>query len=156
MHEKVESELQASGIPYKVRLHSDAPFPIRRPLDFARALGYDVVRITKTLLLRATDREEFCLVVLASDKNTDLAKVAQLLGVSRVQMAKAEELADVLGYPPTGVSPLGAGSIPVLIDMGIMGFPTVLVGGGEVGVEIEISPQALEEVTQGTVVPLTK
>jgi Cys-tRNA(Pro)/Cys-tRNA(Cys) deacylase len=152
VHENVEAVLEGSGVLYQVHLHQDMPFPIRSPDDFARALGYDMARITKTLLLRATDGQEFCLVVLSSNKNTDLARVAELLGVKRVQMAAKEDLTRVLGHPPTGVSPIGAGSIPVLLDEGIMEFPSVLVGAGEVGTEIEISPAALEDVTDGVTV----
>jgi Cys-tRNA(Pro)/Cys-tRNA(Cys) deacylase len=156
MHKNIRAILDASGAKYGVRFHKDMPIPIRSPQDFAQALGYDVGRITKTLLLRATDREEFCLVVLSSDKNVNLEKIAQLLKVKRVQMAKQEELARILGYPPTGVSPVGGGSLPVFIDESLVAFPTVLIGAGEVRVEIEISPGALKEVTQAEVVPIAQ
>jgi Cys-tRNA(Pro)/Cys-tRNA(Cys) deacylase len=156
MHKTIKTILDGSGVEYRVRFHKDMPIPIRSPHDFAQVLGYDVGRITKTLLLRATDREEFCLVVLSSDKSANLEKVAQLLKAKRVQMAKKEELARILGYPPTGVSPIGGGSLPVFIDESLMGCPTVLIGAGEVGVEIELSPEALKEVTQAEVAPIAQ
>jgi Cys-tRNA(Pro)/Cys-tRNA(Cys) deacylase len=154
MHKNIRAFLDRSVVEYRVHFHEEMPVAIRSPRDFAQALGYDVSRITKTMLLRATDREEFCLVVLSSDRGMDLGRIAELLKVKRVQMAKKEELARILGYPPTGVSPLGAGSVPVFLDEGLMGLPTVLIGAGDVGVEIEISPQALRMITQAVVVPI--
>ncbi|MGB3905882.1 MAG: YbaK/EbsC family protein [Anaerolineae bacterium] len=154
VHGGIEEILEGSGVPYQVHFHEEMPFPIRSPDDFARALGYDVARITKTMLLRATDRQEFCLVVLSSEGSMDLEKVAGLMNAKRVQMASREELARTLGYPASGVSPISAGSPPVFLDQGIMDFPTVLIGGGEVGVEIEISPRALQHMTDGEVVSI--
>lgn len=154
VHSGIEAILEESGVPYQAHFHEEMPFPIRSPDDFARALGYDVARITKTMLLRATDQQQFCLVVLSSNRSMNVERVAELLGVKRVQMATEDELAHVLGYPPTGVSPIGAGSTPVFIDEGITVFPTALIGAGEVGVEIEVSPQALKQVTRGVVVPI--
>lgn len=154
MHERVKDVLDTSLVLYKERLHKDASIPIRDPNDFARSLGYEVGRITKTLLLKAVDRELFCLVVLSSHERLNMQSVAEVLQVKRVQMANEAELSRTLGYPPTGVSPIGANELPVMMDEGLMGFPTVLIGSGEVGAEIEISPEFLKKITQAKVLPL--
>ena len=154
MHSKVEAILSPSNVQYQVRYHRDFPTEIRSPRDFAAALGYDVARITKTLLLRSTEREEFSIVVVSCTKRVQLEKVAELLQTKRVQMATREELAGILDYPPAGVSPLGAASLPVTIDAGLMEFPTILMGAGEAAVEIEIAPQALVQITGAKVVSI--
>lgn len=154
MHGNVEAILGTSGASYEVHLHEEMPFPIHSPQDFARALGRNVARITKTLFLRATDRKVYCLVVLSSHSTAELDEVAELLEVKRVQMASREQLARVLNYPATGVSPITHGSMPVFIDQGLMSYPTALTGARRVGVEIQVSPQVLRQVTDGEVLPL--
>lgn len=155
MHERVQQILTESCVEYQVISHKDLPVPIQNPQDFARALGYEISRITKTLLLKAKNEEKYCLVVASSDRRIDLNKVAETLQSKRLQMADQQTLTKVLGYPSTGVSPIGAGSIPVLIDEGIMCFPTILIGAGEVAKEIELSPQTLKDLTHAVVLPLT-
>ncbi len=71
-------------------------------------------------------------------------------------MVTREELAQVLNYPATGVSLITHGSMPVFIDQGLTSYPTVLTGAGVVGVEIQISPQVLRQVTDGEVLPLAR
>jgi Cys-tRNA(Pro)/Cys-tRNA(Cys) deacylase len=156
VHKKVQAALESSGVSYRTQRHKDLPIEIRSPHDFARALGYDLERITKTLLLRSTERDEFAVAVLSINKRVQLEKIAELLQTKRVQLATREELSRILDYPPTGVSPIGAGALPVIIDAGIMEFPTVLVGAGEAAVEIEISPQALVQVTDAKVMPIVE
>lgn len=154
MHDRIEKILDESGVSYRVRYHKDFPTPIQSPQDFANALGYEISRITKTLLLQAKDQEKFCLVVISSNKRVNLAKVAELMACKRMQMVDQETLLRVLDYPPTGVSPIGAGAIPVLMDEGLMKFETVLVGAGEVGVEVEMSPQAIKAVANAMSISL--
>ena len=65
-------------------------------------------------------------------------------------MASPEELKSTLDYPQHGVSPLGAGEIPVLIDESVFRYPTVLIGAGVVGQEIEITPDSILRLSLGT------
>lgn len=154
MHERIKSILEASAVPYKVYLHREMPIEVRSPQDFASALGYEVARIAKTLLLQAADSERFCVAVLSSNASADLRVIAESLSAEGMRIASKQALARVLGYPQTGVSPIGARGIPVLIDEALMQFPSVLIGGGEVGVEIEIAPQSLKQITDAAVLPL--
>jgi prolyl-tRNA editing enzyme YbaK/EbsC (Cys-tRNA(Pro) deacylase) len=42
----------------------------------------------------------------------------------------------------------------VFIDRGLLDFPSICVGGGRPGVEVEMSPAELQAATGATVVPL--
>lgn len=129
---------------YQVHRHDDQPMLIRGPQDFADALGYDISRITKSLFLRAQDGSRHAMVVCAADRRVDLRAVAQALGCRRMEVASVDELAELVGYPPKGVSPFGLpGGVDVLVDESLAGCPTVLVGGGDTGVEIEVALDAL-------------
>jgi Cys-tRNA(Pro)/Cys-tRNA(Cys) deacylase len=147
VNDKVQHALDAAGIEYRVHKHSELDMPINNPADFARAIGYDAERITKTLLVRATNEKTFGLVVASIKTRLDLRKIANLLGCKRVQLANPDELKEVLNYPPKAVSPLGAHGLPVFIDDSLLKHPTILVGGGTIGVEIEVSPELLIHAT---------
>lgn len=68
-----------------------------------------------------------------------------------MEVASPEALNSSLGYPRNGVSPLGApADIPVLLDEAVLNYPTVLVGGGATGIEIELSPKDLVQMTSAT------
>ncbi len=151
MHPHIEIILKAHSVPFTVRRHADLPVRVASPTDFARALGYGIERITKTLFLRSAKRQQYALVVASVDKKIDLKAVARSLGCSRFELASREELKRLVGYPPTGVSPIGTKGFPVVMDSTLLTLKTVIVGGGIVGIEIELSPADLQRVTNATV-----
>lgn len=148
MHAKVEEHLTLSKTNFKIRKHSDSEKRIKSPLDFAQFLDYDIGRITKTLFLKSGQLNFLCVVCPVLDK-VNFKAIAKKLSLSRLQVASKPELTTLLNYPPMGVSPLGT-PCPVLIEEKLLLHTTVLIGGGETGVEIEISPQSLVSITSST------
>ncbi|HEY9104526.1 prolyl-tRNA synthetase associated domain-containing protein [Chitinimonas sp.] len=63
---------------------------------------------TKNLFLRDDKRSRYFLVSLPAEKSADLKALAGVLGVKRLTMASAEDLADHLGVAPGSVTPLAA------------------------------------------------
>lgn len=155
MHPHVLAALTAAKVDFRERRHADYPVVITSPADFAAALGYSVERISKTLFLRASDQQNFGAVTCSVARKLDLPALATHFGWRRARVASRDELLDATGYPPTGVSPLGLAAIPVVLDTELFEFPTVLVGGGQVGVEIELAPAALQRATNAVVLPIT-
>lgn len=70
-------------------------------------------------------------------------------------MARESELQAVTGYPSGGVSPLGLDSTPVFVDEGLFKFSTIIVGAGEVGMDLELSPFDVQEITDALVLAIT-
>jgi Cys-tRNA(Pro)/Cys-tRNA(Cys) deacylase len=151
MHERVTKIINEAGIQYRLRLHADLG-EIHSPDDFAAALGYDLARITKTLLLRATAEPKFFLAVAPIKSKIGLKRLAGVASVRRLQMASRQELSDQLDYPPNGVSPIGSQSIPVFLDSSLLSQETILIGAGVAGEEIELSPQALQDLIKPTLI----
>lgn len=145
MHAKVEAHLIRSGAHFKIRRHSDFEKTIKSPYDFAKCLNYDIDRITKTLFLKSGKSNYLCVVCPVLAK-VDFKVISEKLNLSRLQVASQSELADILNYPPMGVSPFGA-PCPVLVEEALLTHQTILVGGGETGVEIELSPDNLVSIT---------
>jgi Cys-tRNA(Pro)/Cys-tRNA(Cys) deacylase len=154
VHAKVEEALQKNPVEYTIHRHDAFSAPIHSPADFAAALGYDLGRITKTLLVRSMARDIHALVVAPMGKKIDFRGVASLLGVKRVEVASGADLISLTGYPEKGVSPLGVTNLRIFIDQGLFDFPTILIGAGEAGVEIEIKPVDLAGITGAVRAPL--
>jgi Cys-tRNA(Pro)/Cys-tRNA(Cys) deacylase len=150
MHKRIADTLAQAGVSFTERRHADCVQPIRSPADFAEAIGYSLERVTKTLFLRDTENENFCLVTLSSNKRLDFDKLASLVGAKRLQLSSKDDLALRLGYPPTGVSPIGSKGTKVIMDGSLLEFDSILVGGGEVAVEVELAPADLKAITNAT------
>ena len=155
VHPRVRDAVERGRVPVKVHRHADQPVPIRSPRDFAQVLGYDVGRITKSLFVRCAGNGNYAVLVCPVHERVDLARAAGRLGSQRLALATLPELEAFLGFSPGGVSPIGIGDIPVLLDESLMDHPTVLVAAGEVAVEIEIDPRRLAQITGATVLSLT-
>ena len=148
--------LEDSGTDHRIVHHAALAGPVRSPEDVSRLLGIDVDRIAKTLLIvDLPDRRHSALAVLPVGRRLALSVAAQALGWNGAALASPVELAERLGQPTGGVSPLGAPSgVAVLIDRSLDTGATVLVGGGAVGIEVELSPGDLVLATRATVAEL--
>jgi Cys-tRNA(Pro)/Cys-tRNA(Cys) deacylase len=153
VHEHVRAALERCTGPYRVHEHRRLAAEIAGPPDVARALSIEPARIAKTLLLVEQGGERrYALLCCAWDARADVKALASRLGYGRLQFASAEALAEVLGYPRGGVSPLGAPpQVPVAIDAALNGFPSVVIGAGAQGVEIELAMSDLEALTGAVV-----
>jgi Cys-tRNA(Pro)/Cys-tRNA(Cys) deacylase len=138
--------LAATQCNHVVRRHADCPFPIRSPEDFARCLDRPLESILKSLFLEVSDVDRparFAIAVCPMPARADLAILARHWNVKRVRLAGRADLEAMLGYPPTGVSPLGAGVWHTVIEDSAFAHEKVLVGAGVAGVEIELAPDDL-------------
>ena len=151
MHPRIIEIVDNAAIQHKVLNHAELG-SIRSADDVANALGYCITRIAKTLLLRATGESRFFLVVAPMNTKIDFKKLAQQLGVKRLQLASKEELDKQLGYPLFGVSPLGSQGIPVFMDSLLLEHDTILIGTGSSGQELELQPTKLQELTNATLI----
>jgi Cys-tRNA(Pro)/Cys-tRNA(Cys) deacylase len=128
---------------------------ISSPAGFASAVGADPRQVAKTVLVadrgraapvRLADPEgRYAAAVLPFADRIALPALAAALGWSACEMARPEELEAVTGYPPFGVSPLGL-PCPVFLDEGLLAWPTLFIGAGAAGVELELAPRLLVEI----------
>ena len=91
------------------------------------------------------------MAVCSMSKKLNFIRLAELAGVTKLEVAEKQELANIISYPINGVCPIGIPpDVAVFIDDILMTFPTVLVGSGEAAVEIELSPVDLAEISKAT------
>ncbi|HSI49719.1 MAG TPA: YbaK/EbsC family protein [Ideonella sp.] len=152
---RITEVLNTAKVLYSVRRHDDFEQPIRTPADFADALGYDLSRITKTLFLKGRVGARHYLVVCGMDKRIDLHSLAAKLDEGRLEMASLSELRDLVGYPPTSVTPIAVPDIPVFVDETLFSHATILTGAGVPRVEIELAPTDLRTLCNAQPLSLT-
>ncbi|HEY6795834.1 MAG TPA: YbaK/EbsC family protein [Kineosporiaceae bacterium] len=156
LHPRVKEVIATASIHVTVHDHAALPSEIKNPRDFAAALGYPISRITKTLFLKSRSDEVFAVAVCSMDRRLDFNLAAQAAGVRRLETASTDELSRETDYPRNGVSPLGLpDGVIVLVDKGLFDHPTVLIGGGAMGVEVELTPSDLVRLSTATVTAIT-
>lgn len=154
-HPRVLAHLNSSNTPYLVMDHATIPTAINSPVDFAAALGYPLGRIMKTLLCRPRSTGNYVAVVCSVDARIDFKYIAAELNCGRLEVANAHQLQEATHYPSRGVSPLGLDDqVAVVVASHACNYDTVLVGGGAVGIEIEIAPRELIRITGAKVLDL--
>lgn len=108
-------------------------------LQAAEALGVEPSRLLKTLMAEV-DGNPVC-VVVPSDCEVSMKKLAAALGGKSANMMRPADAERLTGYHVGGISPFGQKKrVPVAIERAAMDNLTVFVNGGQRGLQIEIDP----------------
>jgi len=113
----------------------------------AEKIGKDPERVFKTLVAEGKNTG-INVFVIPGNTELDLKKAAQVTGDKYVEMIKSRELEPMTGYSHGGCSPVGMKKrFPTFIDETAELHETIVVSGGRVGIQIEISPADLARAT---------
>ena len=95
--------------------------------------------------------------VIPSNQALDLKKIAQVSGNKKVEMLPLRDLEITTGYIRGGCSPVGMKKLfPTFIDESAQAFTTVVVSAGRRGLQMEVKPNDLRQVTKGQFAQLIK
>ena len=135
--------LDTMGIPYSLHAYAYDPEAPRIGLQAAEALGVGPDRVLKTLMA-AVDGKPVCLLV-ASDKEVSMKRVAAAFGGKAAAMLKVPDAERLTGYHVGGISPLGQKkAVPTVIDADSLATDAEIhVNGGGRGLQIRIRPDDL-------------
>jgi Cys-tRNA(Pro)/Cys-tRNA(Cys) deacylase len=135
---------RAAGIEFSVHEYEHDRRAEAYGMEAAEALGIDPARVFKTLVVDVDGQLTVCLIPAPAQLDT------RALG-KRVALAPTKRAESVTGYVAGGISPLGQRrALPTLIDSSAADHATIYVSAGRRGLEIELSPGALEELTRAT------
>lgn len=122
----------------------------------ATKCGLDPDQVFKTLVTQGNDHN-FYVFVIPVREELDLKKCAKAAQVKSVEMIHVKDLLKTTGYIRGGCSPVGMKKeFSTFFDETMVLFDTVYVSGGRIGTQIEISPDDLIRVTNGTLTALTR
>ena len=116
-------------------------------LEAAEKLGVAEERVFKTLVV-SLDSKALAVAVIPVSSMLSMKLVAKAAGAKKATMAEPAAVERSTGYVLGGVSPLGQKKrLKTIIDSAASDHPTVYVSAGRRGLEIELGPGDLAELT---------
>jgi Cys-tRNA(Pro)/Cys-tRNA(Cys) deacylase len=146
--------LDEAGVAYTLHEYAYDPNAERIGMHAAQMLNISPDRLLKTLMAKVDD--EVVCVLIGSDREVSLKKLAAAAGAKHAVMLPAAQAERATGYHVGGISPFGQKRrVRMYFDEKARSHPTVLVNGGRRGLQIEIVTDELVRLTGATVVSLT-
>jgi Cys-tRNA(Pro)/Cys-tRNA(Cys) deacylase len=146
--------LDRAGVAYALASYAYDPGAERVGLQAAEALGVPPGEVLKTLMVKA-DGKPAC-VVLASDREVSMKKLAAALGAKSAEMMKPADAERITGYRVGGVSPFGQKrAVPTVVDAEAAALPSAFVNAGQRGLQARLAPGDLVRVLDARVVAVT-
>ncbi len=118
--------------------------------EVAAALGEDPEKVFKTLVTVGKSGQHY-VFVLPVCRELDLKKAAAAVKEKNVAMIPQKELLPLTGYIHGGCSPIGMKKLfPTVLHLSAGELETICVSGGRIGLQVELSPEALGLLTPYT------
>lgn len=141
--------LEAAAIPYTAYEYPHGKEAVDG-VTVAKLLDQEPATVYKTLV--ATDTKGgyyvFCIPV---DKELDLKKAAKAAGVKHIEMIAVKDIQKITGYVRGGCSPVGMKkAYPTFFQAEGATLPLIVVSAGKIGYQIELEPEALRSLVNGT------
>ena len=90
---------------------------------------------------------EHYVFVIPVCQELDLKKAAETAGEKKIEMIREKELLPLTGYIHGGCSPVGMKKqFPTVIDQSCEQQETIMVSGGKIGCQIELTLQELQKI----------
>ena len=143
--------LEGSGVEYRVVRTQ----PAGSAEESARLQGIELGALLRTLVVRRGE-DDYLFVLVPGGRRFDWPNLRAHLGVKRLSMPDAEEARAVTGYERGAITPFGVQRAwPVIVDSAAMAHEVVAIGGGARGVNLHLSPDALRNHLDATVLDVT-
>jgi len=140
-------------VPYTLHSYDHDPRADSFGLEAAELLGLDPARVFKTLVAEVDGR--LAVGVVPVTGQLDLKALAAALRGKKARMAEVAAAERATGYVAGGISPLGQKKrLPVVIDASASTFDTVFVSAGRRGLDVELTPADLADLTAAVVAPI--
>ena len=147
--------LDSEEIPYLVHAYETEDGEIDG-VSVALKCGENPENVFKTLVTVGNDLQHYVFVIPVKEK-LDLKSAAKSVGVKSIAMIPQKELFPLTGYIHGGCSPIGMKKkFQTVYDETILIIDRIYVSGGKVGLQIELNPEALLKITEGSTANLVQ
>ncbi|GAA2139280.1 Cys-tRNA(Pro) deacylase [Streptomyces synnematoformans] len=147
--------LTKAGAEFTVHAYDHDPAAASYGEEAAEALGVDPGRVFKTLVAEVDGALTVAIVPVSGA--LDLKALAAAAGGKKAVLADPAHAERTTGYVRGGISPLGQRKrLPTVLDSSAAGRPTVCVSAGRRGLEVELAPTVLAELTGAVVAPIAR
>jgi len=142
--------LTAAGVTFTVHAYDYDPDAESIGLQAAAALGENPARVLKTLM-SLVDGKPIC-VVVPSDQEVSMKKLAAATGGKSAQMMKPPEAERVTGYKVGGISPFGQRKqVGTVLERSALAHDLVYLNGGQRGLQVRLKPTDVRDVVKAVV-----
>ncbi|MCZ4289411.1 Cys-tRNA(Pro) deacylase [Hoeflea alexandrii] len=136
---RATTALARLGVAFTVHSYDYDPHADSIGLQAAEALGEHPSRVLKTLMAEL-DGKPVC-VVLPSDREVSMKKLAAALGGKSATMMKPADAERLTGYHVGGISPFGQKKqVPTAIEVAALSEPHVFINAGQRGLQLRLDP----------------
>ncbi len=145
--------LSKAGIDFETVTYDYDPNAERVGLQAAEAIGEEPHRVLKTLMAEL-DGKPVC-VVVPSDREVSMKKLAAAFGGKSAHMMKPADAERLTGYHVGGISPFGQKKqVPTAIEVAAMDEPLVYMNGGQRGLQVRLNPKDAQRALKAIVAAL--
>ena len=131
--------LAKAGVAFTVHAYDYDPSADRIGMAAAEALGEEPRRVLKTLMAEV-DGKPVC-VVVPSDHEVSMKKLAAAFGGKSANMMKPADAERVTGYHVGGISPFGQKKrVPTAFEAAALAHDSVFMNGGQRGLQVQLKP----------------
>ena len=146
--------LEKAEVVFSVHDYAYDPNADHIGLQAAEALGESPERVLKTLMA-LVDGKPVC-VIVPSDREVSMKKLAAAFGGKSAQMMKPADAERISGYKVGGISPFGQmRKLPTAIAAEALAHDLVYVNGGQRGLQVRLDPKVALAVLSGKAAILT-
>ena len=145
--------LDQAGVAFTLHTYDYDPDADKIGVQAAEALGEEPRRVLKTLMA-LIDGEPVC-VIVPSDREVSMKKLAAAFHGKSAQMMKPADAERRTGYKVGGISPFGQMKpTRTVIEAEAMAHPHVFLNGGQRGLQVRLAPRDAATVLRALVAPL--
>ncbi|MGV9954852.1 Cys-tRNA(Pro) deacylase [Streptomyces cellulosae] len=145
--------LTAAGVPFTVHSYDHDPSHPSYGEEAAEAMGVSPDRVFKTLVADVDGALTVAVVPVAGQ--LDLKALASAADGKRASMADPALAERTTGYVRGGISPLGQRKkLPTVLDESATRHETICVSAGRRGLEVELAPADLANLTSAVLAPI--
>ena len=147
--------LEQKNIPYTAHTYEHEEGVAVDGVTVAAQLGQDPECVFKTLVARGASKGIYVFCIPVAD-NLDLKKAARAVGEKSIEMIHVKEINALTGYIRGGCSPVGMKKLyPTVFHETAEIVDTIMVSAGKIGYQVELAPDALVELVDGTLADVT-
>ncbi|MBO7934456.1 Cys-tRNA(Pro) deacylase [Streptomyces antibioticus] len=147
--------LTSAGVEFTVHAYDHDPGHPSYGEEAAEAMGVSPDRVFKTLVADVDGTLTVAVVPVAG--SLDLKALASAVGGKKAAMADPTLAERTTGYVRGGISPLGQRKkLPTVLDTSATNHPTICVSAGRRGLEVELPPSTLADLTNATLSPIAR
>jgi len=146
--------LTQAKIAFELATYEYDPSADRIGMQAAEAMGVSPNMVLKTLMAEV-DGKPVC-VVVPSDHEVSMKKLAAAFGGKSAAMMKPDVAERLTGYKVGGISPFGQKKRSrAFVDKAALSFPMLVMNGGRRGLQVELAADEVLRVLGATAVELS-